>query len=359
MTMEEVAIEFRSVSKVFGDFVAIQNLDLSIPQQEFLVLLGPSGCGKSTILKLLAGIEDPTSGEIFVNGEIMNYLLPRDRNVAMVFQNYALYPHMTVAQNIAYPLKSRRKTSGNREAIVEKVRQAAELVEITDQLDKRPAALSGGQRQRVALARALVRDPEVFVMDEPLSNLDAQLRDTMRYHLITLHQRVGKATIYVTHDQHEAMTMADRIVVLNEGSVQQIGTPIEVFNSPVNTFVAGFVGHPRMNLVQGISLGGKSVQVGTFNLETDCNTGQKGTSVIVGLRPTDAKPEAGSNCIRGTVSASEFTGTDTIVTLSTDTLDGLRFRQIDQSSSVVGGTAIFSYTPEHVHVFDQDGQRMF
>ena len=358
MTMEEVAIEFRSVRKEFGEFVAIQNLDLAIPQREFLVLLGPSGCGKSTILKLLAGIEDPTSGEIFVNGELVNYLLPRDRNVAMVFQNYALYPHMTVAQNIAYPLKARRGTTGDRVVIAEKVRQAAELVEITDQLDKRPSALSGGQRQRVALARALVRDPEVFVMDEPLSNLDAQLRDTMRYHLISLHRRVGKATIYVTHDQHEAMTMADRIVVLNEGRVQQVGTPFAVFNSPVNTFVAGFIGHPRMNLVPGVSLGGNTLQIGTFTLETDCNSGEKGTPVIVGLRPTDAKPEAGSNSISGTVSACEFTGTDTIVTLSADTLDGLRFRQIDQSSNLVGCSAMFSYAPEHVHVFNQDGQRI-
>lgn len=354
--MADTAIEFHSVSKEYGDFVAINNFDLIMPQREFLVLLGPSGCGKSTILKLLAGIEDPTSGEIFVNGALVNYLLPRDRNVAMVFQNYALYPHMTVAQNIAYPLKSRRGTR-NKAEISEKTRQAAKLVEITDQLDKRPAALSGGQRQRVALARALVRDPEVFVMDEPLSNLDAQLRDNMRYHLMALHQRVGKATIYVTHDQHEAMTMADRIVVLNEGSVQQVGTPFEVFNSPINTFVAGFVGHPRMNLVPGISLGEDTVQVGTFSLETICKTYPKGTPVIVGLRPTDAKPEAGSNNICGKISACEFTGTDTIVTISTPNLDGLRFRQIDPVSSGVGDTVTFSYSPEHVHVFNQDGLR--
>ena len=356
--MSDTAIEFRSVSKVYGNFVAIRKLDLRIPQREFLVLLGPSGCGKSTILKLLAGIEDPSTGEIFVNDSLVNYLLPRDRNVAMVFQNYALYPHMTVAQNIAYPLKSRRGSSGNRAEIEVKVHKAAELVEIIDQLDKRPEALSGGQRQRVALARAIVRNPEVFVMDEPLSNLDAQLRDTMRYHLIALHRRVGKATIYVTHDQHEAMTMADRIVVLNEGSVQQIGTPFEVFNAPVNTFVASFVGHPKMNLVPGISLGNNSVQVGEFILETECNIGPKGTPVTIGLRPTDAKPEARSNCIRGTISACEFTGTDTIVTLSTANLYGLRFRQIESISSEEGSTAVFSYAPKHVHVFNQEGQRI-
>ena len=356
--MAVAAIEFRSVSKDFGDFAAVRNLDLTIPQREFLVLLGPSGCGKSTILKLLAGIEDPTSGEIFVNGILVNYLLPRDRNVAMVFQNYALYPHMTVAQNIAYPLKSRRKAARSRAEIAEKIRHAAELVEISDQLGKRPEGLSGGQRQRVALARALVRDPEVFLMDEPLSNLDAQLRDTMRHHLTALHRRVGKATIYVTHDQHEAMTMADRIVVLKDGVVQQVGTPLEVFNSPVNTFVAGFVGHPRMNFVPGISLGGKAVRVGGIDLEAACKPVPEGSPLIVGLRPTDAKPASESNCIGGTVSASEFTGTDTIVTLSTASMEGLRFRHVDANSCVNGESGAYSYAPEHVHVFDRHGQRM-
>ena len=356
--MANDAIEFRSVSKSYGDFVVIRELDLTILQREFLVLLGPSGCGKSTILKLLAGIEDPTSGEIFVNGTLVNYLLPRDRDVAMVFQNYALYPHMSVAQNIMYPLKSRKRVNRDRANMEAKVRQAAELVEISDQLDKRPEALSGGQRQRVALARALVRDPEVFVMDEPLSNLDAQLRDTMRHHLTALHHRVGKATIYVTHDQHEAMTMADRIVVLNDGIVQQIGTPREVFNTPKNIFVASFVGHPKMNIIPGLSTGKNSVRIGEFDLKTACRTGPEGSRLYVGIRPTDAKPEATSNCIRGIVSAYEFTGTDTIVTLSTTSLENLYFRQIDANSCVEGNAAVFSYDPERIHVFDQDGRRM-
>lgn len=356
--MASAAVEYRSVNKVYGDFVAVHNLDLSILQREFLVLLGPSGCGKSTILKLLAGIEDPTAGEIFVNGNLVNYLLPRDRNVAMVFQNYALYPHMSVAENIAYPLKARKRAARDRTSVRDKVLQAAKLVEISDQLGKLPEALSGGQRQRVALARALVRDPEVFAMDEPLSNLDAQLRDTMRQHLIGLHRSVGKATIYVTHDQHEAMTMADRVVVLKNGVVQQIGTPAEVYNAPTNTFVAGFVGHPRMNFVPGISLGGGSVRVGKLDLQSSCGTGPEGEPVMVGLRPTDAKFEASLNCIRGTVSASEFTGADTIVTLSTGLSEDLRFRLIDSSSCDLGQAAAFSYAAEHVHVFDQGGQRM-
>ena len=356
--MASAAVEYRSVNKVYGDFVAVHNLDLSILQREFLVLLGPSGCGKSTILKLLAGIEDPTAGEIFVNGNLVNYLLPRDRNVAMVFQNYALYPHMSVAENIAYPLKARKRAARDRTSVRDKVLQAAKLVEISDQLGKLPEALSGGQRQRVALARALVRDPEVFAMDEPLSNLDAQLRDTMRQHLIALHRSVGKATIYVTHDQHEAMTMADRVVVLKDGVVQQIGTPAEVYNAPTNTFVAGFVGHPRMNFVPGISLGGGSVRVGKLDLQSSCGTGPEGEPVMVGLRPTDAKFEASLNCIRGTVSASEFTGADTIVTLSTGLSEDLRFRLIDSSSCDLGQAAAFSYAAEHVHVFDQGGQRM-
>lgn len=356
--MASAAVEFRSVNKVYGDFVAVRNLDLSILQREFLVLLGPSGCGKSTILKLLAGIEDPTSGEIFVNGNLVNYLLPRDRNVAMVFQNYALYPHMSAAANIAYPLKARKKAARNRANVGDKVLQAAELVEISDQLGKHPEALSGGQRQRVALARALVRDPDVFAMDEPLSNLDAQLRDTMRQHLIALHHRVGKATIYVTHDQHEAMTMADRVVVLKDGIVQQVGTPVEVYNEPINTFVAGFVGHPKMNFVPGISQGGRSVRVGKLDLQSNCRTGPEGEPLMVGLRPTDAKFEASLNCIRGTVSATEFTGADTIVTLSTGLPEDLRFRHIDAGSCRHGQPVAFSYAAEHVHVFNQSGKRM-
>lgn len=356
--MTGAAIEFRSVCKAYGDFQAVRDLDLVIPKREFLVLLGPSGCGKSTILKLLAGIEDPTSGEIFVNGSLVNYLLPRDRNVAMVFQNYALYPHMSVARNIAYPLKSRKGEARNRAMVHEKVLQAANLVEISDQLEKRPEALSGGQRQRVALARALVRDPEVFAMDEPLSNLDAQLRDAMRQHLTALHRRVGKVTIYVTHDQHEAMTMADRIVVLKDGVVQQVGTPREVFNAPTNTFVAGFLGNPRMNIVPGISLGRDTVRIGEFDLKTNCGTGPKGASLLVGLRPTDARHEGGSNCIRGTVTALEYTGADTVVTLFAPGSEELRFRHTDASSCIEGMTASFFYAAEHVHVFDQEGRRM-
>lgn len=356
--MAAPAVEFCSVNKVYGEFTAVQNLNLSIPQREFLVLLGPSGCGKSTILKLLAGIEAPTSGEIYVNGNLVNYLLPRDRNVAMVFQNYALYPHMSVSKNIAYPLKARRKARNDQTNIETKVLQAAELVEIADQLQKHPEMLSGGQRQRVALARALVRDPDVFAMDEPLSNLDAQLRDSMRQHLITLHRRVGKATIYVTHDQLEAMTMADRIVVLKDGIVQQVGTPIEVFNSPTNTFVAGFVGHPKMNIVPGISLGGNSVRVGDFELQSNCKTDPKGASIMVGLRPTDAKFGAHSNSIHGTVKSHEFTGADTIVTLSTNLSGDFRFRLVDSNSCQQGQSATFSYSAEHVHVFDHTGQRI-
>ncbi|MCY4444842.1 MAG: ABC transporter ATP-binding protein [Rhodobacteraceae bacterium] len=356
--MTSAAIEFRSVTKSYGDFIAVQNLNLNILQGEFLVLLGPSGCGKSTILKLLAGIEDPSSGEIYVNNRLVNYLLPRDRNVAMVFQNYALYPHMSVAENIAYPLKSRKKESRGRMNVKEKTLNAAKLVEISDQLDKRPEALSGGQRQRVALARAIVRDPDVFAMDEPLSNLDAQLRDAMRQHLMAIHRRVGKATIYVTHDHHEAMTMADRIVVLKDGVVQQIGTPFEVFHSPVNTFVGGFLGHPKMNIVPGISLGQNSVRIGEFNLQSSCATGPEGASLLVGLRPTDAKPEGSSNRISGTVTASEFTGADTIVTLSIPSLYDLRFRCIEASARIKGKLLAFSYSAEHVHIFNQDGKRM-
>jgi len=356
--MTSPAIEFKSVQKSYGALDVVKRLDLSIAPGEFLVLLGPSGCGKSTILKMLAGIEDPTAGELAVNGKLVNYALPRDRDVAMVFQNYALYPHMNIADNIAYPLKSGRRGAMSKAEIAEKVREAAALVEIVDQLEKYPEALSGGQRQRVALARALVRDPAAFLMDEPLSNLDAQLRDTMRHQLIKLHRRIGKATIYVTHDQLEAMTMADRIVVMNGGVVQQSGTPEEVFHKPANLFVAGFVGYPKMNFFKGRSLGEGRVAVGEFELTTTCKVGPAGTPVTVGLRPSDAQSDATANAIAGTVSDVEFTGADTVVTLTAPGIEDLHLRQTSYRKTVVGEALSVGYTADHVHVFDADGNRL-
>ena len=241
-------VEFVEVSKVYGDTSAVHDVNLTVKESEFLVLLGPSGCGKSTLLKMVAGLEDISDGEIYIDGRLVNYVRPADRNVAMVFQNYALYPHMTVYENIAFPL---RMTGVPKPETTERVQRAARALGLETMLDRRPEQLSGGQRQRVALGRAIVREPAVFLMDEPLSNLDAQLRVQTREELLRLHARLQTTTIYVTHDQIEAMTMGQRIVVMRGGVVQQVGPPQDVYDEPANTFVAAFLGSPRINLHEG------------------------------------------------------------------------------------------------------------
>ena len=241
-------IELNGLSKRWGDFVGVDNFNLNIANEEFLVLLGPSGCGKTTTMRMIAGLESVTSGEISIDGKVVNNLEPKDRDVAMVFQSYALYPNMTVYENIRFPLKVRKV---DKELHHEKVMQASELVELNDFLHRKPAELSGGQRQRVALARAIVREPTVFLMDEPLSNLDAKLRVSTRAQIKNLQNKLRVTTIYVTHDQVEAMTLADRVVVMKAGVIQQVGTPQEIYNKPTNSFVASFIGSPAMNLLKG------------------------------------------------------------------------------------------------------------
>ncbi len=239
----------QKINKVYGKkFHAVHDFSLCIKRKEFVVFVGPSGCGKSTTLRMIAGLEDITSGNLFINGEYANNLLAKDRNIAMVFQNYALYPNMTVYDNMAFALKVRHFS---RDVIKERVEEAARILEITDQLKKKPKELSGGQRQRVALGRAIVRNANIFLMDEPLSNLDAKLRVQMRSEIIELHKKINATTIYVTHDQTEAMTMADRIVVMKDGYIQQIGTPMEIYQHPRNLFVAFFIGSPAMNVIHG------------------------------------------------------------------------------------------------------------
>ena len=228
--------------------VAVQEFSLDIADKEFIVLVGPSGCGKSTTLRMVAGLEEISGGELYINGKLMNDVAPKDRDIAMVFQNYALYPHMSVYENMAFSLKLRKE---KKDVIDKKVREAAEILDITQYLNRKPKALSGGQRQRVAIGRAIVRDPAVFLMDEPLSNLDAKLRNQMRAEIIKLRERINTTFIYVTHDQTEAMTLGDRIVIMRDGYIQQIGTPQEVFNNPRNLFVAGFIGTPQMNFFDG------------------------------------------------------------------------------------------------------------
>jgi multiple sugar transport system ATP-binding protein len=269
------SVEIRNARKVFGSVVVIHGVDVAIADGEFVILVGPSGCGKSTLLRMIAGLESITSGEIRIGERVVNDLPPKDRDIAMVFQNYALYPHMNVRDNMAFALKLRKASTAEIEA---RVRPAAEILGLTPYLHRYPRELSGGQRQRVAMGRAIVRDPQVFLFDEPLSNLDAKLRVAMRAEIKELHQRLGTTTVYVTHDQIEAMTMADKIVVLHDGRIEQIGAPLDLYDRPANLFVAGFIGSPAMNFLKGtIALNGAAV----FRSED-------GISMPIGGRPRAA-----------------------------------------------------------------------
>ena len=299
------------LTKKFGSFTALENLDLEIADGEFLVLLGPSGCGKTTTMRMVAGLDRPTQGDILIDGERVNEKPARDRDLAMVFQNYALYPHMTVGQNIGYPLRIRRVPRPQRE---QQVRAAAAKVELESYLARRPAELSGGQRQRVALARAIVRTPRLFLMDEPLSNLDAKLRTVMRAQLKHLQRELGTTTIYVTHDQVEAMTLADRIVILNNARIQQVGTPMQIYSGPANTFVAGFIGSPPMNLIEG------AVDGGTFRHDSGRiavdGGAAPGSRTVLGQRPEDfTVVPADDGDFAGTVYSSELLGDSTLLTV--------------------------------------------
>ncbi|WP_119258474.1 ABC transporter ATP-binding protein [Shinella zoogloeoides] len=338
------AIELRKLTKSFGAYTALEGLDLSIGDGEFLVLLGPSGCGKSTTMRIVAGLEEPTSGEIHIGGRRVNDTPARDRDLAMVFQNYALYPHMTVGENIAYPLKIRKIARPEREALA---RAAAERVDMAHLLTRRPAELSGGQRQRVALARAIVRRPQVFLMDEPLSNLDAKLRTVMRGELKNLQRDLGVTTIYVTHDQVEAMTLADRIVVLNKATIQQIGSPAEIYARPANTFVAGFIGSPPMNLLSGqVADGWFSSEGGRFALAHAAG------DITLGVRPEHVRVAAdGNGHFSGTVFSSELLGDCTILTVRAG--DALVAAKLSPEAGLERGAPVtLSFEPGRMHLFD-------
>jgi multiple sugar transport system ATP-binding protein len=281
-------IVMNGVWKRFGDgFEAVKDMDLEIADGEFMILVGPSGCGKSTALRMIAGLEDISEGELQIDGEVVNDIAPKDRDIAMVFQNYALYPHMTVRENMAFPLKLAKVEQSQ---IDEKVSNAAEILDLTDHLDRKPANLSGGQRQRVAMGRAIVRDPKAFLMDEPLSNLDAKLRVQMRTEVSRIQTRLGTTTVYVTHDQTEAMTLGDRVAVMRAGVLQQVGPPAELYARPANLFVAGFIGSPAMNFVPGTLKGDKvETPLGNLAVPDQARAGaggdRDGRSVIVGIRP--------------------------------------------------------------------------
>lgn len=356
------AIEFVAVTKDYGEHVAVHDFSLSIVENEFVVLLGPSGCGKSTLLKLIAGIEDLTDGEIYVGGKLVNYVPPRDRDVAMVFQNYALYPHMTVARNIAFPLRARWSQRPPQAEVTARVREAARLVDLESQLDKLPGQLSGGQRQRVALARAIIRQPVAFLMDEPLSNLDALLRTEMRRNLLDVHEAVGRANVYVTHDQLEAMTMADRIVVLRDGKLQQVGTPHEVYQCPANLFVAGFVGSPAMNFMLADIADDGAVSARGVTLATVAHFGgQQDRSVTIGIRPSDIvvdPPADAPNPVAGTVTRVEYAGSDLYCDIRVADSVTLRVRTRPDLPLVAGQPIALAVPPSAVHVFDAEGARI-
>jgi multiple sugar transport system ATP-binding protein len=301
-------IQLRHVSKRWGSFVGVENFDLTIADKEFLVLLGPSGCGKTTTMRMIAGLEDATEGDILIDGKRVNDLEPKDRDVAMVFQSYALYPNMNVYENIRFPLKVRGTDPSTHDA---KVRRASAMVELDDFLHRKPAELSGGQRQRVALARAIVREPNVFLMDEPLSNLDAKLRVSTRAQIKNLSHELEVTTIYVTHDQIEAMTLADRVVVMKQGIVQQVGSPTEIYNTPANTFVAGFIGNPAMNLIDGQMSGGVFRADKTEIAGLSAPDGR----VTLGFRAEDASVVPSGGQINAPIYTLELLGDATMVSV--------------------------------------------
>jgi multiple sugar transport system ATP-binding protein len=322
-------VVLKKLSKRFGDVVAVNDVNLEIADREFVVLVGPSGCGKTTTLRMVAGLEEISGGEIFIGDRVVNHLTPMERNIAMVFQSYALYPHMNVFDNMAFGLKMRKVPKEQRE---KQVKKAAEILGIEELLDRKPKQLSGGQRQRVALGRAIVRDPDVFLFDEPLSNLDAKLRVQMRIELKKLHERLLATVVYVTHDQVEAMTMGDRIVVMKDGIVQQVGSPLEIYNHPANRFVAGFIGSPAMNFVPCrlveedaryfIDSGDYKIAIPDF-LSSKLSA-VKGNEFIFGIRPEHLQDAAAGNglsgdlpVIKATINVIETLGKETFLDLST------------------------------------------
>ncbi|MEO0635831.1 MAG: sn-glycerol-3-phosphate ABC transporter ATP-binding protein UgpC [Pseudomonadota bacterium] len=346
-------ITLKNVNKRWGNFVGVDNFDLEIADNEFLVLLGPSGCGKTTTMRMVAGLEDVTDGEIWIGDRMVNDLDPKDRDIAMVFQSYGLYPNLTVWENIRFPLKIRKVDPATHQ---ERVQRAVDMVELNDFVHRRPAELSGGQRQRVALARAIVREPTVFLMDEPLSNLDAKLRVSTRAQIKNLQHELNVTTIYVTHDQIEAMTLADRVVVMNKGVVQQVGTPKEIYNNPANTFVAGFMGTPAMNLVEG------SLADGTFTAEnmsvSGFDTGHSG-KVTLGFRAEDSSlAETGQGNVNAPIFAFELLGDASMVTVRVGS--GFAAVKADKDYVAEIGSQVSANVPASIcHLFDAStGERL-
>jgi ABC-type sugar transport system ATPase subunit len=355
-------VSLRTLRKSYGDTEVVHGVDLEIHDEEFVVLVGPSGCGKSTILRMLAGLEDITAGQIAIDGVVVNDKDPKDRDIAMVFQDYALYPHMSVFENMAFSLRYRRVDKAE---IRRRVEEAARVLEIGALLDRKPRQLSGGQRQRVAMGRAIVRKPKVFLFDEPLSNLDAKLRVQMRTEIKKLRERVRTTTVFVTHDQVEAMTLADRIVVLNNGVVLQVGAPEEIYERPETTFVAGFIGVPPMNLLPGHleRHDGRPVAVlpggATLPLNAAQVDGDPGRKVFVGLRPEHLEwaPQGGTdNMLSGPASVVEPLGSDTLVAFDLGGHD-VQARLPPRSVRSAGTPVQVRVASENIHLFDHATER--
>ena len=365
-------VSLKNIEKVYdGDVLAVSDFNLEIADNEFIVLVGPSGCGKSTTLRMVAGLEEITRGELYIDGKLVNEVAPKDRDIAMVFQSYALYPHMTVRDNIGFPLKLAKVPKAE---IRERVNQAAEILGITPYLTRKPKTLSGGQRQRVAIGRAIVREPKVLLMDEPLSNLDAKLRNQMRAEIIKLRQRINTTFIYVTHDQTEAMTLGDRIVIMKDGFVQQVGTPREVFDHPRNLFVAGFIGSPQMNFFDARLLhedGKYLVSMGDVRVELSVekqtalsakNVGEQ--EITLGVRPNHLILNDGANAVRSAVEVSEMMGSeihlhalmdDKEVVIIVPTMD---LAGNHAALFAPGAELYFTFGGNVCHLFDREGKNL-
>lgn len=357
------------VKKYPNGFVAVKNFNLEIKDKEFIIFVGPSGCGKSTTLRMIAGLEDISNGELYIDDKLCNTVSPKDRDIAMVFQNYALYPHMTVYDNMAFALKLRKVP---KDEIDKKVREAAKILDLEHLLDRKPKALSGGQRQRVAMGRAIVRSPKVFLMDEPLSNLDAKLRVQMRSEISKLHHKLQTTFIYVTHDQTEAMTLGTRIVVLKDGIIQQVDTPQNLYNAPDNLFVAGFIGSPQMNFIDAVAIQeGEDVKLafGSYAIKLPeqkaarlVEGGYIGKEVVLGIRPEDIKDEeifvngGADNVLDATVKVYEMLGAEVFLYFTVEGFD-ITVRVNPRTTARPGDTIKIALDPAKIHVFDKETER--
>ncbi len=347
-------LSLKNLTKAYGKTEVVHGINLEVNDGEFLVFVGPSGCGKSTTLRMIAGLEEITSGVINIDNREVNNLEPKERNIAMVFQNYAIYPHMSVKKNIAFGLRSSKASKQEKE---DRIQEVAGILDMKDLLDRRPDQLSGGQRQRVAIGRAMVRDPAVFLFDEPLSNLDAQLRTQMRLEIKKLHQRVGSTIIFVTHDQVEAMTLADRIVIMKDGYIQQVGTPEEVYHKPANTFVAQFIGAPSMNMLNG-SCKNNTIKLASNHSISSNSDIADSANILLGVRPDDLVLTNDNPIIEGRVTVREPLGPETLIYV--DTENGEVIAKADgRTPPAIGEQVSLGVDPENMHVFEAEtGVRM-